>query len=428
MTVVEPDLTIEKVVDEPFVAMGESTGYTVTIAHSAVSSVDAFDVVVEDPFDAPFMILDPSSVTATIVGATGVPDPAVAIVGSGFRVTTAVLPMGASLVITFNAEAQVVDAANGAASLNTAALTYDTIPGVEDPDEQRTYTDADNATVVIAGPDLRVIKDASQFLVEPGETFSYAIQVLNKGAPGVDAGSIEQARSVVLSDTLPEDVELLAVTVDGAPVAFSVDPATRQFTIALGTLDADQTVSVVLTTRLADPLSPVENEGELELILVNTATATLEQPDPTPEDNTDTADIVPFVDGRPPAPDLVVTKTNAVEAVGGKDVVAFTISASNVGERVAADVLIVDRVDMRVFEFVSASSGGVFDAASGTVTWRLGTLSPNDGVQNFTMVLRVRPGLSPSVDQTTNFVGIDDNGFGGQIRHRRTISTSTPIA
>ncbi len=414
VTVVEPDLVIDKSVDEEFVPLGGSAGYTITVEHSADSSADAFDVVIEDPFDDPFMVLDPATITAEIVGApAGTPDPVVQLVDSGFRITAEVLPVGASIVIHFNAEAVVEDAANGASSPNTVSLSYDTIPGTDDPDEQRTYTGDDDATITIAGPDLQVIKDASQGIVEVGGLYSYTIQVLNKGAPGVDAGDIEQATNVVLTDTLPEDIELLGVTVDGVSVPFTVDPVTRQFAIQLGTLVPEQTATIVLTVQLADVLSPVTEPGERDF-LVNTATATLDEPDPTPEDNTDTAIIVPIDDGRPPAPDLVIEKTNAVEETGGSETVPFTITARNVGSRVAADVQIVDRIDTRVFEFVSASNGGVYDASSGTVTWHLDTLSPDDGDQTFTLVLRVKPGLSASVDETTNVVRIQDNGLGGR--------------
>lgn len=414
VTVVEPDLLITKTADAPIVAIGEAVGYQISVQHSGASNVSAFDLVIADPFNDPFMVLDKSTLTARIEGMPGAVAPIIQFVGNGFRVIVPELALGARVIIEFDATAQSAAGANGAASTNTTTLTYDTIPDVGTPDEQRDYRETDDATVTIAGPDLRVIKDASQFRVEPGEMFNYTVQVLNKGAPGIDAGSIEQARNVVLTDTLPDDVELLAVTVDGVNVPFTVDPATGEFSIRLGTLDPEQTVIVRMTVQLADVLSPVTEAGGRELLLVNRATATLDQPDPTPQDNTDTAVIEPFVDGRAPAPDLVVTKTNSVEEIGGKETVAFTITARNAGERVAAGVQVVDRIDMRVFEFVSASDGGVFDPRTGTVTWRLNTLSPDDGERDFTLVLRVRPGLSPSVDDTTNIVRISDNGLGGR--------------
>ncbi len=413
VTVVEPDLTIDKTVADPFVAIGDTAQYTITVEHSGSSGMDAFDVVITDPFEDPNILLDTGSVTATLVGASGVDDPAVEIVGTGFRITVPVLPLGASLVITFDAEAQNLAAANGASSPNTATLAFDTIPGTDTPDEQRDYTDDDTATVTIAGPDLEVVKNASVTIVEPGEVFGYSIQVLNVGAQGVDAGSIETATDVVLTDTLPTDVELLSVTVDGVPVAFSVDPDTNEFSISLGSLTAGQSVSIEMTAQLHEPLSPVTDSSPDRLFLVNRATATLDEPDPTPDNNTDTATIIPFVDGRPPAPDLVVTKTNDVVVIGGSETVSFTITAENVGTRVAAEVQVIDRIDTNVFEFVSASDGGSYDAASGTVTWRFNTLSPDDGLQTFTMVLKVKSGLASSNTTTTNVVEIEDNGLGG---------------
>ncbi|AQQ02876.1 hypothetical protein B0E33_04110 [Roseibium algicola] len=168
-----------------------------------------------------------------------------------------------------------------------------------------------------------------------------------------------------------------------------------------------------MTAQLHEPLSPVTDSGPDRLFLVNRATATLDEPDPTPDNNTDTATIIPFVDGRSPAPDLVVTKTNDIVVIGGSETVSFTITAENVGTRVAAEVQVIDRIDTNVFEFVSASDGGSYDAASGTVAWRFNTLSPDDGLQTFTMVLKVKAGLASSNTTTTNVVEIEDNGLGG---------------
>jgi hypothetical protein len=153
--VLEPDLIIDKVVDASFVPIGESVGYTITVNHSAASSVTAYDLVIADPFSDPFLVLDPSSVTAVIVGATGLPAPVIELVGTGFRITVPELPQGASVIIGFNATAQAAATANGAASTNTATLTYDTIPGTQSPDEQRSYTADDDATVTIVGPTCR---------------------------------------------------------------------------------------------------------------------------------------------------------------------------------------------------------------------------------------------------------------------------------
>jgi uncharacterized repeat protein (TIGR01451 family) len=212
-----------------------------------------------------------------------------------------------------------------------------------------------------------VIKDASSALVEVGDFFTYTIQVLNKGAPGVNAGSLEDAHNVVITDTLPVDVELLLVTVDGVSVPFTVDPITRQFAITLGTMAAEQTSTIVLTARLDDVLSPIFDPGPDRFFLINTAAGTLDEPDPTPLDNIDTAVIIPTDRGATPSPDLVVTKTSAIEQAGGGDLVVFTITAENQGGRVAASVSVIDSIDTKSFEFVSASSGGVFVTATGDV-------------------------------------------------------------
>ncbi|KSV72132.1 hypothetical protein N185_23410 [Sinorhizobium sp. GW3] len=409
VTVVEPKLNVGKNVSAPFVAIGDRANYTITVSHDPTSAIDAFDVVVSDPFDNPNMVLDPASITAVIVNGAGLPAPIVELVGTGFRVTVADLPVGATLQISFSAVAQNTATVNGQAVVNTATIDYDTVPGTDTPDEQRNYTDSDDATITIAGPDLQVLKDASLLVVRPGDLFSYTIQVLNKGAPGLDAGAIEQARNVVLTDTLPPDIVLHTVSVDGVAVPFSLDPVTRQFSINLGTMNPEQVHLVTLTVSVEDPLSPVFNGGPDRFLLVNTATATMDQPEPTPLDNTDTATVTALAD-----PDLVITKTNAIEETGGSETVTFTITAKNVGQRIAAGVEIVDMVDTKVFDFVSASNGGTFDAATGRVIWQFNTLSPTDPDLILTLVLKVKPGLPASLDETTNVVVIGDNGLGGR--------------
>ena len=143
-------------------------------------------------------------------------------------------------------------------------------------------------------------------------------------------------------------------------------------------------------------------------VLTNIAVVGFDQTDPTPLNNIDNAQVTLLA-----RPDLLVTKTNDVEQTGGSEVVPFTITVANQGDRIAADVVIVDRVDTQVFEFVSATDGGVFDPVQGTVTWTIDRLSPEDGEIQFGLTLQVRPGLSSDITETTNRVAISDNELGG---------------
>ncbi|MGI6853293.1 isopeptide-forming domain-containing fimbrial protein [Mesorhizobium sp. 1B3] len=406
ISLVEPDLVIDKRALLPLVPVGGTAPYEIRVNHTANSHVDAFDLVVSDPFNDPLLTLNPGSITATVEGGSGTA--VVTLVGTGFQVNLDKLERNATLVIRFTAQSVVVAGADGATIPNTSTLGYDTIPDVQAPDEQRGYTRSDTDSVTIVGPDLQLVKEASVDIVEPGELFTYDIEVLNVGAPNLDNPVVETARNVVFTDVLPVDVELLSVSVDGVDTPFTFDLTTRVITVALADIPPDQTRLITLFMQASDTFSPAPSGGTGDVQLINVAEVDMIQTDPTPENNIDDATITTRA-----IPDLVVTKTNAVEVIGGSETVEFTLTAQNVGDRVAAGVQIIDRVDTTVFEFVSASDGGVFDPVSGTVTWRLDTLSPDDGVLDFTMVLRVRPGLPPSIDDTTDVVTINDNGQGG---------------
>lgn len=405
ITLIEPELVINKLAF-PLVTVGGTAFYQIRVNHSANSHVDAFDVVVLDPFNDPLLTLNQGSVTATVQNGSGTPT--ITFIGTGFQVSVDQLEIGATLVINFTAQSQILAGADGSTILNTSTLGYDTIPDVQTPDEQRDYSAADTAAVTVTGPDLQLIKEASVDIIEPGDLFTYDIQVLNVGAPGINIPLVETARNVVFTDILPIDVELLSVSVDGVDTPFTFDPTTRVITVALANIPPDVTRFITLFMQASDTFSPAPSGGTGDAVLINVAEVDMRQTDPTPENNIDDATII-----TRGIPDLAVTKTNAVEVIGGSETVEFTITAQNVGDRVAAGVQIIDRVDTTVFEFVSASDGGIFDPVTGTVTWRLDTLSPDDGVRTFTMVLKVRPGLSPSIDDTTDIVTINDNGQGG---------------
>ncbi|MBY8977921.1 DUF11 domain-containing protein [Rhodobacteraceae bacterium NNCM2] len=409
VNVVEPDLAITKRANTPIIPLGNDVRYEIRVAHSAQSTVAAFDLVITDPLGTGFATLDPASVTAEIIGATGLPSPVIDLVSApGFTILVPELPLGAILVIGYEATAGDTADADGQTIVNEATLDYDSIPGSDAPDEQRSYQASDDANVVIFGPDLSLIKEASVPKAAPGDTFEYTIQVLNKGVPNVNLGILETARNVVVTDTLPPDLTLLSVTVDGVAVTPSFIAGTRDFTIDLGNVPESETRLITLTVQVTSPASAIDDDSDGTDLLINTASVDMAQFDPTPEDNVDDA-LVPLL----AVPDLEVTKTNAVEETGGGEIVTFTLTARNTGNRVAADVVIVDRVDTSVFEFVSATNGGVFDAASGTVTWRLDRLSPDDGEIDLGLSLRVLPGLPATLDETTNRVEISDNGLGG---------------
>ncbi len=86
-------------------------------------------------------------------------------------------------------------------------------------------------------------------------------------------------------------------------------------------------------------------------------------------------------------PDLIITKANSVDEISPGDVIEFEITVQNIGGFQADGVKVVDLIDTEVYEFVSASNGGVHNAGDGTVTWNLGIVAPGDPVIRLTLQL-----------------------------------------
>ena len=97
--VVAPLLTIEKSADRPFALLGEPVTYTLVLAHGPGSTAPAYGVALGDTLAGTSLALVSGSVTTsfgTIESGNGAGDTAV-------RVTAPVLPLGQSMVVTFQA-------------------------------------------------------------------------------------------------------------------------------------------------------------------------------------------------------------------------------------------------------------------------------------------------------------------------------------
>ena len=73
-------------------------------------------------------------------------------------------------------------------------------------------------------------------------------------------------------------------------------------------------------------------------------------------------------------PELKVTKTDGVTDAKPGDTLSYTINYENYGYGPAENAKIVDKLPDNV-SYVSATNGGIYDSATHTVTWNLGTLN-----------------------------------------------------
>ena len=118
--------------------------------------------------------------------------------------------------------------------------------------------------------------------------------------------------------------------------------------------------------------------------------------------------------------ELKIEKLASPEPVDAGSNLTYTVNWAVTGNEPAKDAKIVDTLPTQV-EFVSATGGGVYDAATRTVTWNLGELmTPKDG--SFTVVVAVK---SPQYNGTqfTNKVDFSDKTPGSTPTSAEVIST-----
>ncbi len=117
---------------------------------------------------------------------------------------------------------------------------------------------------------------------------------------------------------------------------------------------------------------------------------------------------------------LNIEKLASPEPVDAGSNLTYTINWAVTGNEPAKDAKVVDTLPAGVV-FVSASNGGVIDAATRTITWKLGeVMTPQNG--SFTVVVTV-PSPQYNGTQLTNVVDFSDKTPGSTPVQATVIST-----
>jgi len=348
VTVVGSDVSLTKTDGATTVTPGETFTYTLTATNSGTAG--ATDVVIVDtlPSTEIFTSADDGGVYTggTVIGG----------VSYGGTVTwtlTGTLAVNASSSVTVTVALPAVVAATTETVVNTATVTQS---DVDPTPANNTATDTDT---VDATPDLVVTKTASVPAANGTDPVTYTITVTNVGD--------QDASATVLTD--PIDTVLatfISATGGGTDTANVV-------TWNLGTLaGGGGTTSVQVTVQIVAPLPP------LVTTLTNTASATFNQTlsgnDPTPANNSASVTI-----SVPDSPDMAVSVASSTDQVRLGDVFTYTLDVTDIGYRNATGVTVTDVIPVGV-DFVSASDGGVYDAATRTITWTGAGTSALSGV------------------------------------------------
>ncbi|WP_460526246.1 DUF7933 domain-containing protein [Flindersiella endophytica] len=309
--------------------------------------------------------------TATNVTVTDTLPPEVEFVsaGAGCTGTTTVTCTTASLAAGFSIRFQITvrvkaDAKTGDA-VNTATVTSDT----EDPNGA---DNSDDATVhVVADADVDIDKRAIQGeseidSAEPGDEFRYLLDVFNSGPA--------TARNVVVSDTLPDQIELVELgsgCTGTTTITCTVDSLAagdgRTFSISVRVkLDAsgDAVNTATVTTTSTDP-DPANNSGSKTVHIISDADVRIFKSSSLDEGEGG-GDVTARAQRAARAPDNA-----AVDADPGTQFTYF-LDVNNAGPARARNVTVVDTLPAEV-EILSVDEG--CERSGQTVTCNAGTMS-----------------------------------------------------
>ena len=397
--IVEPNLTIDKSVNNTTPKLAETLTYTLTITNDdPTSTADAFDLTILDRLPVG-LTADPSSVTLTHLGSPAHPTSIVANTSDGqnLRLVLDRLDQGESIQITY--EATVTSDIDfyrailpNEADLEWTSTVGDT-PGERggdgdpdtdaDPDtEPDFYDDCDDESVEVHQPDLRIVKEDRGASIVPGQVVTYTMTVTNQG------------RATALDVTVTDDIAYYLAN------GFQFEGASDGGALSGGTVtwnlpDLEVGEEKVVTLALRAPrIVPAGLES-----ILNTAEADHLDIEPSPRDNKDTED-TPIA----ARPDLTVTKDDGLTYATVGDIVTYTITYDNVGNQVASGVVIRDTLPPGV-KFLSASHGGRL--RGNTVVWEIDALRPGDGDTLQVTVEILTAG------HKVNTVTIEDDGRGG---------------
>ena len=223
--------------------------YTLIVSNAGPSSAQA--VVFTDvlPGELALTSCAPSSACTTL--------------GDAVTVTFASLALNQTERITLTALVN-SNVVTGTVITNTAMITSNT------PDSNATNNQSSVTTTVQASADLGIVKSDTPNPVIAGELLTYTLAISNAGPSA--------AQSVMVTDTLPTTVSVVACAPSGIGICATIDNA---ITVTFGTLLPTQSEAITVVVRVSDT---VLNAA----VLTNTATITSNTFDPNETNNQST--------------------------------------------------------------------------------------------------------------------------------------------
>ncbi|WP_187276457.1 DUF11 domain-containing protein [Parahaliea maris] len=212
-------------------------------------------------------------------------------------------------------------------------------------------TSATATVTVSSAPVLQVDKTVSRSNAQPGDNLTYTITYRNTGT--------DIATGVVLSDQLPPELSFSGSTGGGNHNGSGL------VIWNLPDLPANSSNTVTLSATVNSPIpngTVIHNSASIDSI----------------ETNAVASPVAPANVTINSAPALTISKAASVSQVTPGQRVSYTLTYENIGTDTASNLTLTDNLPPEL-TFISADSGAVFNPASGTVRWDIGTVDANDG-------------------------------------------------
>ena len=348
--VTSADLAVTKTATPATVHAGNKVTYTIKATNGGPS--DGRDVVVSDvlPASLAFVSAAPASANCTVAG--GEPPSVTCQLGA--------LAAGATSTVTIVARVE--------PSTPPGTVTNNAVVSSETPDPHPGNEHASATTNVDASADVAITKSASPSPLLAGRAATYTLSVDNHGP--------SDAKSVVVTDPLPDSVTFVAATpTQGGPCT----SAAATVTCDLGTLQAGAAAKVYIhVTVKASTTGTVTNTASVE--------STTHDPDLTNNSSAVTTPVDPDAD-------LAIIKTASPEPVVAGDMAKYTLAVTNAGPADARAVTVTDHLPAGTTIVSVTPTAGTCANEGATVTCSLGPVPALKSV-NVEVVVQTSPDLA----------------------------------
>lgn len=226
--------------------------------------------------------------------------------------------------------------------------------------ENECYADTATKTISV-GPAIEVIKEVDRTFAREGEQLLYTIRVRNNG--------LEALGNVLIVDTIPELTSYIPGSADNRGI---YDPTGDRVMWNISGIAGGAETVVSFNIVLDGPYA------QYPATISNIASATFDDENVfAAEMKTVYSNPVETIVDIPLGGDLGVVKEVDFALASPGDVLTYMISVINDGLEAATDVVVYDAVpDSTSYVAGSVSAGGVYNAATDSLSWSLGTINP----------------------------------------------------